>query len=116
MNTASFMVEQQTRRHIGSLNTWVNQVRARKTPVAALQAALSMEPSAPPIIRGMRSIYSAEQSRARRAIEARVMEHLSGLEDGQVSRECLSLAKRIIWSMQITGWARKQQVILQKKG
>lgn len=109
MDGASFFIQQQRNQHVSRLNAWANQVQGARTAAAALQTALTLEPSPHPIIRGMSSLYGSEQGQAKRAIEVRIMQHLMNLNAPADIAACLPLARRITWSARIRDWTARAQ-------
>ncbi|MGZ3218448.1 hypothetical protein [Paracoccus sp. T5] len=107
MDGGAFFIDQQKKQHVSRLNSWANQVQEARTASAALQVALSLEPSPHPLIRGMSSLYGSEQSHAKRVIEVRIMQHLMNLTAPAEIAACLPLARRITWSALIRDWTAR---------
>lgn len=106
MDGTRFFMDQLRAQHVSRLNSWASQVRSARTAAAALQAALTLEPSPHPLIRGMTSIYGNDKNRAKRSIEICLMEHLMNIGGSDIL-VCLPLARRITWSVRIREWASK---------
>lgn len=116
MQHATFFLEQQRRQHVSRLNSWASQVQSARTPVAALNAALTLEPIPHPLLRGMKSIYGSDYTRAKRTVELRLIELLEAVEDEATTKDCLRLARRVTWARDVIAWAERTDRKLRSKG